>query len=160
VPPDARVTVIQPVVPPVVGGSPRPDNEPAHRGANGEAMSAFVEWLLGQGVDQDTIELLLVLAGKSGGFETPDRIMEPDSWFHFPGNTRFIRIGNCPNGDGIGIDMTRNPGPVYFIDHERLQLDDIEEISVRVADSLQDYVQKSSKNPDFPYDYHEAKGLA
>jgi hypothetical protein len=85
--------------------------------------------------------------------------MEPDVWFHFPGNTGFILVGSCPNGDAIGIDTIQKPGAVYFIDHERLHLG-IDEIAVCVADSLQEYVQKRSDVPDFPYDYHEAKRMA
>jgi hypothetical protein len=122
-------------------------------------MSVFSHWLSRRGVAQDTIELLLRLSKKSGVFETPERIMEPDVWFHFPGNTRFILVGSCPNGDGIGIDTIQKPGAVYFIDHERLHLD-IDEIAVCVADSLQEYVQQCSDVPDFPYDYHEAKRMA
>ena len=70
-------------------------------------------------------------------------------------------VGSCPNGDGIGLDTIEKPGAVYFIDHERICSSLPEsEIIVCVAGSLQEYVERVLDDPDFPYDYHEAKRMA
>ncbi len=101
----------------------------------------------------------MTLSDADCGFESPQQIMNSDRWFHFPNNKRFVMVGSCPNGDGIGLDTIQKPGAVYFIDHERLH-HEIDEIAVCVADSLQEYVQQCLDVPDFPYDYHEAKRMA
>ena len=119
-------------------------------------MRTFSHWLSERGVPKATIELLVTLSEAGGNFESPQRIMDSDRWFYFPNNKRFVLIASCPNGDGIGLDTVQKPGAVYFIDHERLHLD-IAEISVCVADSLQEYVQHCLNDSNFPYDYHEAK---
>ena len=122
-------------------------------------MKSFSHWLSERGVPKAAIELLVALSKAGGCFESPQRIMDSDRWFHFSNNKRFVMVGSCPNGDGIGLDTIQKPGAVYFIDHERLHLD-IAEIAVCVANSLQEYVQQCSDVPDFPYDYHEAKRMA
>ena len=124
-------------------------------------MSEFSHWLLKHGVPQDAIGLFLVLTEKQGVFQTPEKIMDPDSWFYFPRNTRFVLVGSCPNGDGIALDTVTKPGAMFFIDHERLH-DTIpdSERSVCVADTLEQYVQRSLDDPKFPSDYHEAKRIA
>lgn len=120
--------------------------------------SAFELWLKEHGLPADSIEALIKYAGKAYVFETPARIMTPDIWFHFPGNTRFVLVGSCPNGDAIAVDTKDEPGAVYFIDHERVHenISDRER-TVRVAASVPEYLQCCRDDPEFPFDYHGAK---
>ena len=122
----------------------------------------FSEWLGSRGVPQDGIDTLLEILPRCADlFEPPEQIMQPDRWFSLPGNSRFVLLGSCPNGDADALDTTEQPGAVFFIDHERVH-DEIpdSERAVRVADSLSDYLQSCLDDPDFPYDYWEAKNRA
>jgi hypothetical protein len=122
------------------------------------SSSKFEDWLKARGVPSESVATLSELAGTKNLFETPARIMEPDSWFYFPGNTRFVLIGSSPNGDAIALDTKEQPGAVVFIDHDRVHdaVPDQERI-IKVADSLPDYLQSCIDDPDFPSDYDEAK---
>jgi hypothetical protein len=63
---------------------------------------------------------LIEYAGTEYLFEAPARIMDPDIWFYFPGNTRFVLIGSCPNGNAIALDVIEQPGAVFCSDHHRV----------------------------------------
>ena len=85
------------------------------------------------------------------------RIMDPDRWFYWPHQTRFVLIGQCPNGDGVAIDTKVFPGVVFYVAHELLGEDrPTDNMVIRVADSPSDYVEKRGHD-DFPWDYWEAK---
>jgi hypothetical protein len=101
--------------------------------------------------------MLMELSTQGGIVETAERIMDPDAWFYFPGNSRFILIGSCPNGDAIALDTLEVPGAVYYIDHERVH-DDIPDRDrvVRVADTLTKYVDRCLTDPNFPQEYQDA----
>jgi hypothetical protein len=121
----------------------------------------FKAWLTERKLPRETIASLLNYAGKGGFFESAEGIMDPDRWFHYPGNTRFVLIGSCPNGDAVALDTTVESGAVYFVNHETVHVamaDD--ECTVKVADSLSDYLQACVDDPDFPFDYYEAKARA
>ena len=92
-------------------------------------------------------------------FYTATYIMNPDKCFYWPGQTRFVLVGACPNGDGIGIDTDIHPGAVYFISHEHVGSGaKIEDMTVKVADSPADYARRIYEgDDDFPMDYWEAK---
>jgi hypothetical protein len=117
----------------------------------------FRAWLTERKLPRETIAALMQLGGKSDFFESAERIMDPDVWFHYPGNTRFVLIGSCPNGDAVALDTTVEPGAVYFIDHETVRDAATDECIVKVADSLPGYLQACGDDPDFPFEYHEAK---
>jgi len=93
-------------------------------------------------------------------FYNADHIMNPDKWFYWPTQTRFVLVGQCPNGDGIGIDTIIHPGALYFISHEHVGGDTaMEDMTVKVASSPNDYLRKSQEMGEaFPVDYWEAKG--
>ena len=105
-------------------------------------MKQFSDWLSDRKVSNDAIQLLLVLLKKPNIFETAEKIMEPDSWFHYPNNQRFVLLGSCPNGDGIGLDTAEKPGAIFFICHERIQ-DDLPDSDkmICIADTLELYLQ-------------------
>src|SRR5205807_6850504 len=108
-----------------------------------------------------TIASLMEHVGTQGLFESAERNMDPDVWFHFPGNTRWVLIGSCPSGDAIALDTIREPGAVFFLNHEAVQSDITDdERAAKVADSLPDYLQACSDDPYFPFDYYEAKARA
>jgi hypothetical protein len=120
--------------------------------------SKFEDWLKTKGIPSESTAGLSELAGTENLFETPERIMAPDVWFYFPGNTRFVLIGSCPNGDAIALDTKEHPGAVFFIDHDRVH-DAVpdQQRTIKVADSLPDYLEACVGDPDFPSDYGEAK---
>ena len=121
----------------------------------------FEAWLAQRKLPRNTIASLMEHVGKEGLFESAERIMNPDVWFHFPGNTRWVLIGSCPNGDGIALDTLREPGAVYFINHETVESDIADdERTAKVAESLPDYRRACVDDRDFPFDYYEAKDRA
>ena len=121
----------------------------------------FETWLAQRKLPLKTIASLMEHVGKKGLFESAERIMNPDQWFHFPGNTRWVLIGSCPNGDAIALDTVREPGAVYFINHETVQSDIADDArTAKVADSLPEYLRASVDDPACPFDYYEAKDRA
>jgi len=85
------------------------------------------------------------------------RIMDPERWFYWPDQSRFVLIGQCPNGDGVAVDTEAEPGAIFYVAHELIGTDrPVGEMVVRVADSPSDYVQKRGQE-DFSWDYWEAK---
>jgi hypothetical protein len=118
-------------------------------------------WLTERKLPRETIDSLIEHVGKERVFESAERIMNPDVWFHFPGSRRWVLIGSCPNGDAIALDTVREPGAVYFINHESVQSNiSDDERTIKVADSLQDFLHACLDDPDFPFDYYEAKDRA
>ncbi|NJL59128.1 MAG: hypothetical protein HC887_05255 [Desulfobacteraceae bacterium] len=118
-------------------------------------------WLKQRGLSQKTIEDLLPYIPETmnelpvDDFYDADSIMNSDRWFYWPDQTRFVLVGQCPNGDGVAIDTEINPGCIYYISHDLLHDKSIEDIIVRVADSPSDYVKKRSLD-DFTWDFWEA----
>lgn len=125
----------------------------------GERMT-IDEYLAARGLMQNVIRELrpyIPNGGDEGAFYDATSIMDPDRWFYWPGRTRFILVGQCPNGDGIAIDTQKQPGAVFYVAHELVGSDrPLEETVIRVAGSPSDFVQKFLRD-DFPYDYWEAR---
>ena len=103
------------------------------------------------------------LAGKvmndlpADDFCDADRIVNPDRWFYWPNQTRFVMVGQCPNGDGVAIDTEENVGSIFYVCHEMINREKpMGEMVVKVADSPGDYVRKRG-SPDFPWDFWEAR---
>jgi hypothetical protein len=128
----------------------------------GERMD-LSHYLASHGLAQNVIDELLpfvpaVMPERScGTFYDAASIMNPDRWFAWPGQTRFVAVGQCVNGDGIAVDTEKEPGAVFYVAHELLGNDrPLDEMVIRVAGSPSDYVQKLLEG-DFPFDYWEAR---
>jgi hypothetical protein len=123
----------------------------------------LTRYLASHGLAQNVIDKLLPLVPtlmperSCGTFYDAASIMNPDRWFHWPGQRRFVVLGQCPNGDGVAIDTEKEPGAVFYVAHELLGSDrPLDETAIRVAGSPSDYVQKLLED-DFPFDYWEAR---
>jgi hypothetical protein len=118
-------------------------------------------YLLSRGIPQKAINELLPYispGGQESAFCDAESIMHPDNWFYWPGQRRFVPVGQCPNGDAVAIDTQKEPGSVFYVAHELLDEDQpLDEIVIRVAKSPTDFVQRFLEEDDFPYDYWEAK---
>jgi hypothetical protein len=120
-------------------------------------------YLASRGVAKQTIgDLLPHIPSKMQDVPADDfcdaaSIMAPDRWFHWPGQSRFVLVGQCPNGDGVAVDTEIEPGAVFYVAHELLGSErPVDEVVIRVADSPSDYVRRRSEE-DFPWDFYEAK---
>ena len=120
-------------------------------------------YLAYRGLAQNVIDELLPLIPAEmpeqscGAFYDGASIVDAERWFYWPGQTRFVVVGQCPNGDGVAIDTQKEPGAVFYVAHELLGSDrPLEEVVTRVAASPSDYVHKLA-DEDFPYDYWEAR---
>ena len=123
----------------------------------------LAHYLASRGLDKALIENLLpYIPNKSpevscGVFYDAPSIMNPDKWFYWPSQTRFVVVGQCPNGDGVAIDTEGEPGAVFYVAHELLGSGrPLRELVVRVAGSPSDYHLKLLEDA-FPVDYWEAK---
>lgn len=121
------------------------------------------DYLLSRGLAQKIIDELLPYIPhdmQDSAFRDAASIMRPDTWFYWPRQTRFVPVGQCPNGDAVAIDSQNELGAVFYVAHE-LMGDDrpLEEVVIRVAKSPADFVQKFLNDDSFPYDYWEAKSL-
>lgn len=122
----------------------------------------IVLWLKKRGLSQRIIEELLAYVPQTinempiDDFCDADSIMNPDKWFYWPDQTRFVLVGQCPNGDGVAIDTESTTGCIYYVSHDLLSESPLEDITIKVADSPSDYVNKKSDD-DFPWDFWEAK---
>ena len=123
----------------------------------------LARYLASRGLSQQVIDDLLPhIPGEMHEVSSDDfcdaaSIMDPDRWFYWPGQTRFVLAGQCPNGDGVAIDTEKEPGAVFYVAHDLLGGDrPLEEMVIRVADSPSDYVHKRGAD-DFPWDYWEFK---
>ena len=123
----------------------------------------LIRYLTNRGVPQKAIdELLPRVPAKMQRLPSDDfcdaaKIMDPDKWFYWPDQTRFVVVGQCPNGDGVAIDTEDDAGAVFYVAHELLGAYwPLDEMVVRVADSPSDYVRKRGGD-GFPSDYWEAK---
>ena len=118
------------------------------------------DYLLSRGLSQEVIEELLPHIPEredDGVFCDMASIMNPDRCFYWPGQTRFVVVGQCPNGDGVAIDTQTKSGAVFYVAHELLGGDrPLEDVVVRVADSPSDFIQKFLDDDGFPYDYYDA----
>ena len=124
---------------------------------------SLADYLASRGLSREVIDdLLRYVPGSeqelpSDDFRDATAIMDPDRWFYWPGQTRFVVVGQCPNGDGVAIDTERHPGSVFYVAHDFLGGDrPVEEMVTRVADSPSAYVRRRGDD-DFPWDYWEAK---
>jgi hypothetical protein len=125
---------------------------------------SLTHYLESRGLSQQTIDdLPRHIPEKMQKLPTDDfcdaaSIMDPDRWFYWPGQTRFVVVGQCPNGDGVAIDTERQPGgAVFYVAHDMLGGDrPLDEMVIRVADSPSAYVQRRGEE-DFSWDYWEAK---
>ena len=82
---------------------------------------------------------------------------KPESWFNFQKNSGLLVVGFCPNGDPVVMDVKVNKGFIYYLSHEEMS-DDLytfEDISIKVANSPQDYINKKQQD-SFPWDYWQA----
>jgi hypothetical protein len=120
-------------------------------------------YLASRGVPQRTIdELLPHIPGRMQDLPSDDfcdavAIIDPDRWFYWPGQTRFVMVGQCPNGDGVAIDTEKQPGAIFYVAHDLLGGDrSVDEMVIWVADSPFAYVRMRGKD-DFPWDFWEAK---
>ena len=126
------------------------------------------QYLIERGVPTSSADELITLlpikmpSSSCAFFFTAKYIMNPEKWFYWPEQTRFVLVGQCPNGDGIAIDTQVQPGAVYFISHELIGTDAIlEDMSVLVAPSPANYAQRIEMgNDDLPMDFWEAKQKA
>ncbi|MBM3878308.1 MAG: hypothetical protein FJ387_01070 [Verrucomicrobia bacterium] len=119
------------------------------------------DYLPSRGLSQKVIEELLPHIPEhadDGVFCDMASIMAPDRCFYWPGQTRFVVVGHCPNGDGVALDTQEQPGAVFYVAHELLGGERaLEDVVVRVAESPSDFLQKLLEDDDFPYDYCDAK---
>jgi hypothetical protein len=120
------------------------------------------DYLLSRGLSRKVIEELLPCIPEDGGdglFCDAASIMDPDRWFYWPGQTRFVPVGQCPNGDAVAIDTQKQPGAIFYVAHELLGGGrPLEDVVILVADSPSDFVQRFLEDDGFPYDFFEAKG--
>jgi hypothetical protein len=121
----------------------------------------LARYLSSRGLTKEVINELLpyIPRGKNEHvFFGAAAIMNPDKWFFWPGQTRFIPVGQCPNGDAVAIDSEKEPGAVFYIAHELTGSDrPPEEVVVLVAKSPSEFIQRFVDEPNFPYDYWEAR---
>ncbi len=119
------------------------------------------DYLLSRGLSRKVIgEFLPHIPERAGDGILCDMasIMEPDRCFYWPGQTRFVVVGQCPIGDGVAIDTQTESDAVFFVAHELLGGDrPLEDVVVRVADSPSAFIQEFLEGDDFPYDYWDAK---
>jgi hypothetical protein len=123
----------------------------------------LAHYLASRGLRQQVIgELLPFIPSKPpeaspGAFYDAATIMNPQRWFCWPGQTRFVLVGQCPNGDGVAIDTQKEPGAVFYVAHELVGSNrPLEQVVIRVAGSPSHYAQ-GLLEPDFPYDYWDAR---
>ncbi len=121
------------------------------------------EWLLAKGLTAEQIDDLLPLLPAEepeiacGWFYNAERIMNQDTWFAISPQTQFVFLGQCPNGDGIAIDVEKLKGTIHYISHDLAwENDSLSGSSVCVAESIKEFADKSRKD-DFPMDYWDAK---
>lgn len=120
----------------------------------------LADYLLSRGLSQKAIDELLPFIPEDSNdnvFYNAATIMEPDRWFYWPGKTRFVLVGQCPNGDAVAIDTQSTPGAVFYAACELAGGDRPEdEVVICVAKSPTDFVHRFLNEDDFPYDYWEA----
>jgi hypothetical protein len=119
------------------------------------------DYLLSRGLPQEVIDELLPYIPEDSDdsvFCDAATIMHPDRWFYWPGQTRFVLVGQCPNGDAVAIDTQNTPGAVFYVACELAGGDRaLEDVVVRVADSPSDFIHEFLEDDGFPYDYWDAK---
>ena len=123
----------------------------------------LAHFLASRGLRQELIADLLPFIPReapeasSGAFYDAASIMNPETWFCWPGQTRFVLVGQCANGDGVAIDSQEEPGAVFYVAHELVGSDrPLEEMVIRIAESPSQYV-RGLQAADFPYDYWDAR---
>ena len=121
------------------------------------------QWLLAKGLTAEQIDDLLPLLPTTepeaacGWFYNAERIMNQETWFAIPHQTQFVFLGQCPNGDGIAINVDETKGTIHYISHDiAWENNSLSGASVCVAESIKDFAEKSQRD-DFPIDYWEAK---
>lgn len=118
------------------------------------------DYLLSRGLSQKVIDELLPYIPNGSDdsvFCDAATIMEPERWFYWPRQTRFVLVGQCPNGDAVAIDTQKTPGAVFYVACELAGGDrPDDEFVICVAESPSVFVQRFMNDADFPYDYWEA----
>lgn len=113
-------------------------------------------WLKKHNVQDQTITLFIPeLRGDPFELKIPAQVMNPDLWFYFPNQTRFVLIGQCSNGDGIAVDTENSDGVCYIAGELAQEKIPLEKKFIRVASSLAEYL-KSRNNESFPMDFWDA----
>jgi hypothetical protein len=120
----------------------------------------LADYLLSRGLSQKVIDKLLphVPEGESDNvFCDAAAIMDTDRWFYWPRQTRFVLVGQCPNGDAIAIDTQSALGAVFYVAGELAGSDrPHDEVVTCVAKSPSEFVERFLNDDDFPCDYWEA----
>jgi hypothetical protein len=123
------------------------------------------EWLKAKGLTAEQVEELLPLLPAEepeyacGWFYNAERIMVQETWFSIPPQTRFVFLGQCPNGDGIAIDVEDPKGSIHYISHDMAwENNSLSGASVCVAESIKDFAGKC-QHDDFPIDFWEARSV-
>jgi hypothetical protein len=68
----------------------------------------------------------------------------------------FLLIGGCENGDPIAIDITDEPGSVWYICHETMHDGPVRKAAIRVATDVREMMEGLEQG-SFPCDYFDAK---
>lgn len=132
----------------------------------------FATWASSRGVPDSTTEMLLQFAASPEEMKEACDAMEPAPPVYRLGDivemtdrdpygisarvNGFVVIGGCPNGDPIAIDVTCEPGSVWYICHETMSARPVRETSIRVAKDLREMLEGMAGGT-LPYSYFEAK---
>jgi hypothetical protein len=89
---------------------------------NAERAYKFMlkKWLLARGLSIEYVDQLIPLIPDDepefsfGWFYTEELILNPDRWFYWPNQTRFVLVGQCCNGDGVALDTDSYLGTTLY----------------------------------------------
>lgn len=70
-----------------------------------------------------------------------------------PFDEGFVVFGDCPNGDLVAIDVSKEKGSIVYLSHEGEEERHFP--SIKVATSVLDYLEQLADDK-MPTDYHEA----
>jgi hypothetical protein len=73
-----------------------------------------------------------------------------------PKKADFLVIGTCPNGDPIAVDISQEPGSVWYLSHEQIFDKAPRSVAVKVAANIPSFHQALSAEKSFPRDYWDA----
>lgn len=134
--------------------------------------SEFVAWASCHRVPEMTIDELLCCAASPEEMQETIDEMEPpppiyplgdivemtdkDPYGFSASANGFIIVGGCPNGDPIAVDVSVEPGSVWYICHETMFAESVREVSVRVAKDFTELLSGLAAG-GFPIDFFEAK---
>lgn len=82
--------------------------------------------------------------------------MNPDLWFDWPDQSRFVFVGQCPGGPAITNDTRSVPGGVFYVSVDAIGSDPAScDYIVQVADSPADFAARCHSD-DFPMGCYDA----